>query len=101
MFGTDNPFFPPLGVKDIASASWPSTEKVTYAHMYARCRRGGRCELRGMGSQNTSSTTIPWVLGFHAQYSRPLVLLLRFISLSSWKLYLQRSCCALVFSVHR
>jgi hypothetical protein len=30
MFGTDNPFFPPLGVKDIASASWPSTEKVTY-----------------------------------------------------------------------
>jgi hypothetical protein len=30
MFGTDNPFFPPLGVKDISSASWPSTEKVTY-----------------------------------------------------------------------
>jgi len=28
MFGTDNPFFPPLGVPDIAAASWPSTEQV-------------------------------------------------------------------------
>lgn len=28
MFGTDNPFFPPLGVSDIGTASWPSTEKV-------------------------------------------------------------------------
>jgi predicted TIM-barrel fold metal-dependent hydrolase len=28
MFGTDNPFFPPLGVADIGAASWPSTEKV-------------------------------------------------------------------------
>ena len=28
MFGTDNPFFPPLGVPDIGAASWPSTEQV-------------------------------------------------------------------------
>lgn len=28
MFGTDNPFFPPLGVEDIVSAKWPSTVKV-------------------------------------------------------------------------
>lgn len=28
MFGTDNPFFPPLGVPDIGAAVWPSTEKV-------------------------------------------------------------------------
>lgn len=28
MFGTDNPFFPPLGVDDIGQAVWPSTEKV-------------------------------------------------------------------------
>jgi len=30
MFGTDNPFFPPPGVKeeDIHTALWPSTEKV-------------------------------------------------------------------------
>eukprot|EP01038_Epipyxis_sp_PR26KG_P009329 gene9329-12571_t len=30
MFGTDNPFFPPLGVSedDVITASWPSTNKV-------------------------------------------------------------------------
>jgi predicted TIM-barrel fold metal-dependent hydrolase len=28
MFGTDNPFFPPLNVPDITKASWPSTVKV-------------------------------------------------------------------------
>mmetsp|Transcript_22775 Transcript_22775/g.37998 ORF Transcript_22775/g.37998 Transcript_22775/m.37998 type:complete len:364 (-) Transcript_22775:161-1252(-) len=28
MFGTDNPFFPPLGVEDVTAAAWPSTEKV-------------------------------------------------------------------------
>jgi predicted TIM-barrel fold metal-dependent hydrolase len=28
MFGTDNPFFPPLNVPDINTASWPSTVKV-------------------------------------------------------------------------
>jgi aminocarboxymuconate-semialdehyde decarboxylase len=28
MFGTDNPFFPPLGVPDVAQATWPSTEMV-------------------------------------------------------------------------
>jgi len=28
MFGTDNPFFPPLGVDDIFTAQWPSTVKV-------------------------------------------------------------------------
>lgn len=28
MFGTDNPFFPPLGVPDVVNARWPSTEKV-------------------------------------------------------------------------
>ena len=28
MFGTDNPFFPPLGEKDIFTAKWPSTVKV-------------------------------------------------------------------------
>ena len=28
MFGTDNPFFPPLGVPDICTAVWPSTAKV-------------------------------------------------------------------------
>jgi len=28
MFGTDNPFFPPLGVQDIHTAQWPSTVKV-------------------------------------------------------------------------
>jgi predicted TIM-barrel fold metal-dependent hydrolase len=28
MFGTDNPFFPPLGVVDVTQATWPSTVKV-------------------------------------------------------------------------
>lgn len=28
MFGTDNPFFPPLNVTDIHAAQWPSTVKV-------------------------------------------------------------------------
>lgn len=28
MFGTDNPFFPPLGVEDITQAVWPSTTEV-------------------------------------------------------------------------
>ena len=28
MFGTDNPFFPPLNVKDIFTANWPSTTAV-------------------------------------------------------------------------
>lgn len=28
MFGTDNPFFPPLNVPDIHEAQWPSTVKV-------------------------------------------------------------------------
>lgn len=28
MFGTDNPFFPPLGTDDILSATWPSTARV-------------------------------------------------------------------------
>lgn len=28
MFGTDNPFFPPLGVEDVSVATWPSTKKV-------------------------------------------------------------------------
>ena len=30
MFGTDNPFFPPLGVPDVCAATWPST--VTVEH---------------------------------------------------------------------
>jgi aminocarboxymuconate-semialdehyde decarboxylase len=29
MFGTDNPFFPPLNVPDIMTAQWPSTVKVS------------------------------------------------------------------------
>ena len=28
MFGTDNPFFPPLGVADVSTATWPSTVEV-------------------------------------------------------------------------
>ncbi len=28
MFGTDNPFFPPLGADDVTKVSWPSTTKV-------------------------------------------------------------------------
>jgi predicted TIM-barrel fold metal-dependent hydrolase len=28
MFGTDNPFFPPLNAKDVTKAVWPSTMKV-------------------------------------------------------------------------
>lgn len=30
MFGTDNPFFPPVGVpaSEVSSATWPSTVKV-------------------------------------------------------------------------
>lgn len=28
MFGTDNPFFPPLGVNDVTEALWPSTVNV-------------------------------------------------------------------------
>lgn len=28
MFGTDNPFFPPVGAKDVTRAEWPSTVKV-------------------------------------------------------------------------
>jgi aminocarboxymuconate-semialdehyde decarboxylase len=28
MFGTDNPFFPPLDTTDIFKAQWPSTVKV-------------------------------------------------------------------------
>lgn len=28
MFGTDNPFFPPLHAGDINTATWPSTVKV-------------------------------------------------------------------------
>lgn len=34
MFGTDNPFFPPLDVPDVITATWPSTEKVykTFSH---------------------------------------------------------------------
>ncbi|RYY82374.1 hypothetical protein EON63_13455 [archaeon] len=28
MFGTDNPFFPPLNTQDVVSAVWPSTRKV-------------------------------------------------------------------------
>lgn len=28
MFGTDNPFFPPVGAKDVTRAEWPSTTKV-------------------------------------------------------------------------
>ena len=28
MFGTDNPFFPPLGVDDVSAVEWPSTKKV-------------------------------------------------------------------------
>lgn len=28
MFGTDNPFFPPLGAVDVVECEWPSTTKV-------------------------------------------------------------------------
>ena len=28
MFGTDNPFFPPLNCTDITTAQWPSTNNV-------------------------------------------------------------------------
>lgn len=28
MFGTDNPFFPPMNVPDVTTATWPSTVKV-------------------------------------------------------------------------
>jgi len=30
VFGTDNPFFPPLGASDVTVAEWPSTKKVTF-----------------------------------------------------------------------
>lgn len=28
MFGTDNPFFPPVGVSEVTTAMWPSAVKV-------------------------------------------------------------------------